>query len=124
MIIVNNRRVLSILNYKAGGVSKRLSIAGGESLNVPELVFMDQILNKRDFRQGFFSVKEEKKEEYRSLYKEVISKLGKGEEENKDVVAGEVVVQGALDILLHDDKSSLEKAEGETKEYKEENKIN
>ena len=56
MIVRNKKNGTNVLNLKNG----RVSIKGGETVNIPDLKDFDQVINKSDFGQrGWFEIVEE-----------------------------------------------------------------
>lgn len=56
MIVRNKKNGTNVLNLKNG----RVSIKGGETVNIPNLTDFDQVINKADFGQrGWFEIIEE-----------------------------------------------------------------
>ena len=59
MKIKNKKNKGNYLNYKIGGVSKKVMIPAGKTVKVSSLKSLAQVLNLGDFKRGFFEVVEE-----------------------------------------------------------------
>jgi len=61
MKIKNNKNKANYLNFRAGGVPKKIMIPAGKTADISALSNLAQVLNLGDFTRGFFEVVEEVK---------------------------------------------------------------
>jgi Na+/phosphate symporter len=59
MKIKNNKNKANYLNFRAGGVPKKIMIPAGKTADISALSNLAQVLNLGDFARGFFEVVEE-----------------------------------------------------------------
>ena len=59
MKIKNNKNKTNYLNFRAGGVPKKIMIPAGKTADISALSNLAQVLNLGDFERGFFEVVEE-----------------------------------------------------------------
>jgi hypothetical protein len=59
MKIKNNKNKTNYLNFRAGGVPKKIMIPAGKTADISALSNLAQVLNLGDFARGFFEVVEE-----------------------------------------------------------------
>jgi len=62
MKIKNNKNKTNYLNFRAGGVPKKIMIPAGKTADISALSNLAQVLNLGDFERGFFEVVEEVEE--------------------------------------------------------------
>lgn len=63
MKVRNKRNGTNTIAYKLGGVAKSEIIPAGSVVNLADLTDFNQIINKHDFKRGWFELVEESKKE-------------------------------------------------------------
>ena len=96
MKIKNNRNKANYVNFKDGGIPKKIIIQAGKTADVPGIAKVSQIINLGDFDRGFFEVvkeiivKAEKPVAKKKASKKKASKKKKKSEDSLDKVEKEV----------------------------------
>ena len=60
MKISNKRNKENYLNFKENGITRKVLISAGKTLEVDGLTDFSQVLNSIDFKNGFFEIVKEK----------------------------------------------------------------
>jgi len=85
MNIKNNKNKANYVNFKAGGVNKKILIPAGKTAEIAALVKESQIINSGDFQRGFLEVIKEVEVATAAPAKKV-SKKEKKEKKSEDTL--------------------------------------
>lgn len=112
MRIKNNSNKKNYVNFKAGGMSKRIEIPASKVINIPSLSNMSQILNSIDFKLGRLEVVKDVVEA------EVVKKEAKKESSKKKTTTTKKKTTKSKTSTKKDEKENiLDKVEREVKGY-------
>jgi hypothetical protein len=56
MKIKNNRNSANYINFRDNGISMKIKVLAGDTVSVPAITSVSQILNLGDFNRGFFEI--------------------------------------------------------------------